>query len=464
MTAAALAAVCGLALPATAARAGTSGYAPPAAEWWMTSWSVPQQVWPVTQGAGTTVAVLDSGVAATAPDLKGTVLAGTDTVTPGGDGDRDYAPAPGHGTLSAEMIAGQGTGGGPVGLAPRARILPVRVDGPGPASPASVPAGIRYAVQHGASVISLSFGIRYQSATFCEPPVQAAVSYALAHNVVVVADAGDASPGSKGLVEPASCSGALAVGGIEPTGKLWAHSTLAPYVSVAAPADRVPVTGPAGQPGTASGTSYSASLVAATAALIRSRYPKMPWYRVDQRIIGTTASVPPAENNDYGFGYGYGILNVAHAVNASKYPVPASAPNPPYIRYVAWLNTMNGQAWAQANGVTVPAPGGVSGNSGSTTLPAQVRKLLTRGHLLAGGVIAAIVVLVLTAALLLILRARRKRRLAGPADPAWPAGVPGSPDAPSAFETPEAFPVPVPDTEAEPEAETAQRPQDSPGT
>lgn len=415
MAAAGLAAVFGLALPATAAQAGTSAYTPPAAEWWTTSESVPQQVWPVTEGAGVTVAVIDSGVQATAPDLSGTVLSGADTLTPGGNGDRDYAPAPGHGTLVAEMIAGQGTGGGPVGLAPHARILPVRVDEPGPTSPAAVPAGIAYAVNHGASVINLSLGIPSQFPTWCDPAMQAAVSYALAHNVVVIASAGDTTVGGKTRipVEPASCAGVLAVGGIEPTGQLWPNSSLEPYVSVAAPADRIPVRGVNGQPGTGSGTSFASPLVAATAALIRSKYPKMPWYAVDQRIIGTATTVPPAKDNDYGFGYGYGILNVAKAVNVPEYPVPASSPNPVYTRYAAWLNTMGGQAWAKANGVAVPSPGPVSSTTGGNgTNPLSPGSFLR--WKLASIVIACVVVLVLAATVLaLILGARRKRQRQG---------------------------------------------------
>lgn len=382
--AAGLAAAFGLALPATAARAGTAGYAPPPAEWWTTSWRVSQQVWPVTEGAGSTVAVLASRADA------GTV---------------------------AELIAGQGTGGGPVGLAPHARILPVRVDEPGPASAAAVPAGIRYAAEHGATVINLSLGIPYPSSTWCDPAMQAAVSYALSRNIVIVAGAGDTNLTGKRPVEPASCSGVLAVGGIEPTGRLWPNSTREPYVSVAAPADRIPVSAANGKPGTGSGTSFAAPLVAATAALIRSKYPKMPWYQVDQRIIATATAVPPAESNDYGYGYGYGILNVAKAVDAAKYPVPASAPNPPYTRYVDWLNTLDGQAWAQANGVTVPSPEGTTAAGTSVSWPQEV---LSRNRVAALIVAAVVVLLVAVAVALLLLRSRRKRRLEDVAVPDLP--------------------------------------------
>lgn len=94
------------------------------------------------------------------------------------------------------------------------------------------------------------------------------------------------------------------------------------------------------------GTSASAPLVAGVAALIRSRYPSMPWYRVDQRLTSTAVPVGPAVPND---GYGYGIIDPARAMNAAGYPVSASAPDPPYATFQAWLASPDGQAWAQVN-------------------------------------------------------------------------------------------------------------------
>ena len=201
------------------------------------------------------------------------------------------------------------------------------VGGSGPASVRTAAAGIRYAVSHGAQVINLPFGIGGTSPATCDPVLQAAVAYALGHDVVLVASSGNASRYA-GPGEPASCAGVLAVGGIEPDGSLWRGSTRQPYVAVAAPADHMVYVGRDGRyTTTGEGTSFSAALTAGTAALIRSRYPDMPWYRVDQRLTGTaTPAGHPVPNQ----GYGYGIINPARAVNASAYPVPASAPNPVY--------------------------------------------------------------------------------------------------------------------------------------
>ena len=198
----------------------------------------------------------------------------------GGNGDTDIQVGEdGHGTAMAVVIAGQGAGTGTVGIAPRARILPVIVGGSGPASVSTAAAGIRYAVAHGAQVIDLPFGIGETSPASCDPVLQAAVAYALGHDVVLVASSGNASRYA-GPDEPASCAGVLAVGGTEPDGSLWRGSTREPYVAVAAPGDHMVYVGRDGRyTTTGAGTSFSAALTAGAAALIRSRYPHMPWYR-----------------------------------------------------------------------------------------------------------------------------------------------------------------------------------------
>jgi subtilisin family serine protease len=346
-------AVCGLLaagvlpLSAGSARAAsvTSAQAPPApgaGQWWFAGWRVRQRVWPLTEGAGVTVAVLDTGVQAGVPDLRGVVLPGGDMTGAGGRGETDRgAGRDGHGTADAVLIAGQGSGTGTVGVAPRARILPVTVGRDGPVSASVTAEAIRYAVGHGAQVINMSFGIAVAAPATCDPVLQAAVADALGHNVVLVAAAGDANL-IHGPIEPGSCAGVLAVAGTEPDGSLWRDSTREPYVAVAAPGDHMVFVGRDGRYSTtARGTSFSSALVAGAAALIRSRYPHMPWYAVDQRLTGTAVPAGRPVPND---GYGYGVVDLARAVNASAYPVRASAPDPVYASFRAWLATPGGRA------------------------------------------------------------------------------------------------------------------------
>lgn len=364
-------------------------------EWWFAEWQVQREVWPLTQGAGVTVAVLDTGVQASVPDLRGVVLSGAD-MTGAGDphGQVDInsgSGSDGHGTGVSALIAGQGYGTGTVGIAPLAKILPVSVL-TGLTSPfagmlggaGQVAAGIRFAVDHGAQVINMSFGWATASAASCDPQLQDAVAYALEHNVVLVAASGDTGKTGPDPVQPASCAGVLAVGGVEPEGSLWAGSTRQPYVAVAAPGDQIPWSGSDGRLTEVAGTSASAPLVAAAAALIRSRYPSMPWYQVDQRITGTAIPEGNPVPND---GYGYGILDLARAVNASAYPVPSSAPNPVYAKYSAWLASPQGRLHgatppppAQAAHTGIPGPLLLGAVVGVILLAALILAVLTRIH------------------------------------------------------------------------------------
>lgn len=406
-----LAVAVGLGAPAQAAASRTAGYTPSAHEWWLANWQVPRYVWPLTEGAGVTVAVVDSGVQASVPDLRGVVLRGKDELGLPGNGDVDHATGQdGHGTGVAVMIAGQGYGTGTIGIAPRARILPVHVIYPdvGMEVIPALAAGIKYAASHGAKVINVSVGSTVPSATWCDPGLQDAVAYALAHNAVVVAAAGDANLSGSGPGEPASCAGVLAVSGVEPNGALWQYDVRQPYISVTAPADHMVYVGSDGRyTTTGNGTSFSAPLVAGAAALIRSRYPSMPWYQVVQRLIVTAIHEgSPVPNNDWG----YGIIDVARAVNASAYPVSASAPNPVYARYRAWLASAAGQAWAKANGMRTTS---------SATAPAHAASTHAAKHVAAPGsgsgglglglplgIAGGVVVLCLI--LFLIVRSRRR--------------------------------------------------------
>jgi subtilase family protein len=413
LAAAGLLAACGLTLVPGPAAHAQSRLVPGPGEWWFSGWRVQQKVWPLTEGAGVTVAEVESGVQASVPDLRGVVLPGVNLTGPGGPGDTDIqAGEDGHGTAMAVMIAGQGAGTGTVGIAPRARILPVIVGAAGPASAATAAAGIRYAAAHGAQVINMPFFIGQASATACDPVLQAAVAYALARNVVLVASSGNASRYA-GPGEPASCAGVLAVGGIEPDGSLWPGSTRARYVAVAAPADHMVFVGRDGRyTTTGAGTSFAAALTAGAAALIRSRYPDMPWYDVDQRLTATaTPGGRPVPNP----GYGFGIVNLARAVNAAAYPVRASDPNPVYARFRAWLATPAGRAAAARYGRPGPAQ----------RVPAAAPRL--PGPTLTEIVITgAAAVCAFVAALVIVLRMSARRRTRQD----WRYAVPAAPPQP----------------------------------
>ena len=107
------------------------------------------------------------------------------------------------------------------------------------------------------------------------------MAYAVSRNVVVVAAAGNMSLTGAGPVAPASCAGVMAVGAVGQDGALWPGSVRQPYVAVAAPGAGLVTSGSDGRLATnVNGTRSASALVAGVAALIRSRYPLLPWYRV----------------------------------------------------------------------------------------------------------------------------------------------------------------------------------------
>src|SRR5262249_12422175 len=146
------------------------------------------KVWPITQGKGVTVAVIDSGVNASLPGLQGVVESGTNA-NRGATGD-GRADADGHGTGMAELIAGQGQDAGLVGVAPVVKIMPIISDG----SLTSETNAIRYAADHGAQVINISQGTPDDPGPTCvayASELQGAVAYAIQKNAVIVAAAGN---------------------------------------------------------------------------------------------------------------------------------------------------------------------------------------------------------------------------------------------------------------------------------
>lgn len=275
--------------------------------------------WRYASGAGVTVAVIDSGVDGTHPDLAGQVLPGVDLVTGLGDGELDPV---GHGTTVAGLIAGRADDRrGVVGLAPAARILPVRVlDELNKYDDALIVArAVRWAVDHGARVINLSLGgYRYSEA------VAEALDYAFVNDVVVVACTGNVAPlAPRSVWYPAREPGVVAVAGLDHAGgdRLWANSISGLQTVLSAPATDLVGARPGGY-WQVQGTSFAAPLVSATAALIRSRWPDMSAANVVNRLISTARDIGVAGRDGV---YGFGEVDPAAALTAT---VPDVLSNP----------------------------------------------------------------------------------------------------------------------------------------
>jgi type VII secretion-associated serine protease mycosin len=319
-----LCAACMAALPPAATAAPGDGIRDNQ-QWVLNMLRVPE-AWSRSQGSGVIVAVLDSGVNPDVSDLTGSVISGPDYT---GVRTRPASPDWGvHGTWMASLIAGHGHDGdnGVIGVAPRARVLSVRVipdrDDPHygqysrePESriQASLAAGIDYAVAHGAQVISMSIGYGAPSGQ-----VKQALQRAYDRGVVVVASAGNsggsADVGRDGQAPdsfPAEYPGVLGVSAVNSTGTVAGFSSDNLSVQVAAPGVSVPAQGRDGQYWWVSGTSPACALVAGVAALIKSAYPSLPPRLVITALTSTTTERPAGV---WDSRIGFGIVDAAGAL------------------------------------------------------------------------------------------------------------------------------------------------------
>jgi subtilisin family serine protease len=267
-------------------------------------------LWPCGRGAGVTVAVVDTGVQANHPDFSGHVLPGASIlnggpVVPGG-GTTDPN---GHGTHVAGIIGAAENGIGIVGVAPQATILPVRVLGAnGSGLSTDIAQGIIWATDHGAAIVNLSLGSDIDS-----PSMDSAVSYAVAHGVVVVASAGNTGD-TTGLPEyPGALPDVIAVAAVDRTGEVAPYSTQADYVDLAAPGTDILSTVPTSTWEKKSGTSMSAPHVSGLVALlIDARGPIAP-ATMRTRLTSTATDAGPKGVDP---AYGWGRVNPLAALTA----------------------------------------------------------------------------------------------------------------------------------------------------
>ncbi|WP_328346432.1 S8 family serine peptidase [Micromonospora sp. NBC_00421] len=264
--------------------------------------------WTLTRGNGVKVAVVDTGVDATVQQLSGRVAVGADVTVGNGRGDTDCL---GSGTAMAGIIAGDSSvDGSPVGIAPDATILPVRVvRGSGAARAADAANAIEVAVSAGASVVAVGSHV-----DLGDPAVAASVATALDHDVLLVAGAPTKA------VTPPSPAGRSGGGALLFTGGVGAGEQLAEQyaegaVEVVAPGVDVASLGVGGGRAVSNtGTEFAVAFVAGQAALIRAAQPDLTAAQVKERIRSTADAIggtaPEAR-------YGSGMINPAASVSVA---------------------------------------------------------------------------------------------------------------------------------------------------
>jgi type VII secretion-associated serine protease mycosin len=306
-------------LPSTAAHADGIR----AQEWALDAMHT-QQAWRTTKGQGITVAVLDTGVDDQHPDLAGNVLAGKDMVGFGAQrGDRAWAR---HGTAMAGIIAGHGhgvgNGDGVLGIAPEAKILPVRVileDGDSARTRArntrgnALAEGIRWATDHGADVINLSLGDDSKSA-HPEPAEDSAVQYALKKGAVVVASAGNGGEKGDHISYPAAYPGVIAATAVDQNGTHASFSTRRWYATVSAPGVDVVIADPDDRYYEGWGTSAASAFVSGAVALIKAAHPGLSPAQIKKLLEDTARNAPSGGRDD---SRGFGFIDPAAAIKAA---------------------------------------------------------------------------------------------------------------------------------------------------
>ncbi|KQV08462.1 S8 family serine peptidase [Leifsonia sp. Root112D2] len=296
-------------------------------EYWLNDYGI-TQAWQASRGAGVKVAIIDTGVDGSVPDLAGAVVGGTDVSGVGsanGQKPLGNSDESAHGTWVASLLAGRGTGTntGVMGVAPAASILTVSVALGGVPGALNVDeqiaTGVRWAVDHGASVINMSLT---RNTLDWPPSWDSAFQYAFDHDVVIVAAAGNRGSGTTEVGAPATIPGVLTVAGVDRNGHAsFDASSQGITIGVSAPSEQLVGANPGGGYVQWEGTSGAAPLVAGIVALVRAAHPHMNAANVIERVVKTAKAVGSVPSPIYG----YGLVSANAAVTAT---VPTVKANP----------------------------------------------------------------------------------------------------------------------------------------
>ncbi|MBY0263237.1 MAG: S8 family serine peptidase, partial [Phycisphaerales bacterium] len=271
-----------------------------------------------------TVAVLDTGVSQSHPDLAGAMVTGRNFLSSTFPLAYDDTTTISHGTYCAGIVAATANNAiGVAGGAPAARIMPVRILNSSRTGTQTTCAGaVTWAADQGAGVISMSLGWGTASTTGV---LNAAIAYAAARGVVMCASVGNEPGGTIGY--PASDPAVIAVGGTDNRDQAFSGGTTGAAMSLSAPAVGVFTTtddSTAGLDGYApvDGTSMACPIAAAGAALVRSINPTLTGAQV-RTILESTADDLGAPGRDPVFGFGR--VNFEAAARSALATLPCRA-------------------------------------------------------------------------------------------------------------------------------------------
>ncbi len=290
-------------------------------QWGLTKIGAPQ-AWDVTLGSrNVIVAVVDTGVVWTHPDLLGNMWSNPTDGTHGYDFvGQDTNPTevdPSgvyHGTGVSGVVAAITDNGQWIAGTAQVSLMAVRALGSnGEGSSLNTSLAIRWAADHGAKIINLSLGTNQ---TFGGPTdIELAINYAWSKGALIVAAAGNSGTGS--LDYPARLPNVVSVAAIDETGGRASFSNYGPGLSLSGPGDRILTLDGTNDIHYLRGTSFSTPFVSAAAALLLSLDGNLT--NVELWDILNRTAVQPS-GSGYNTNYGWGVVNVWNAINALSQP------------------------------------------------------------------------------------------------------------------------------------------------
>jgi type VII secretion-associated serine protease mycosin len=285
-------------------------------------WNMPminmERAWDITKGSGDVIiATVDTGVDMRHPEFQGKLVQGYNVLNGSNNPNDDN----GHGTHVAGIIAARTNNGeGVAGMNWNSKIMAVKgIGADGSGSSLDIAQGIVWAADHGASVINMSVGNYHPSSALHD-----AIQYAYSKDVVMVAASGNDNTAQPSY--PAAYPEVMSIAAVDSGGKRASFSNYGSQVDIAAPGVDIPSTYIMSDYAALSGTSMACPHAAGLAGLIRSANPTLTNEQV-MKVMRTSAH----DAGDAGWDqqYGYGIIDVARALEMAGVPRTRDIGQPP---------------------------------------------------------------------------------------------------------------------------------------
>lgn len=260
--------------------------------------------WDISQGAGITIAILDTGIDSTHPDLAGKIVSGWNFY----DNNSNTTDVNGHGTAVAGAAAASSNNGiGVSAMAGQAKIMPVRIASPeATAYGSTIAQGLTWAADRGVRVANISYANVPASSTIIN-----AAQYMKNKGGLVIVAAGNSGK-NEGFTPTTSM---IPVSATNSTDTKTSWSSFGNYVALSAPGINIWTTYRNASYGTAWGTSLASPVVAGAVALMMSANTKLKSTEIENLLFSTAKDLGTAGRDPY---YGYGRVNAAAAVLAAK--------------------------------------------------------------------------------------------------------------------------------------------------